>query len=59
MEMNEKREEILAQLASHSGREKGLLARLQALKGMLEKEISVQYKGRPVNIIGEVNNLLL
>ena len=58
VEMGQKRDEILGQLAAQAVKEKEMQARMSHLKRMLEREIAGQYKGRQVNVIGEINNLL-
>ena len=52
------RVELRAQLADLRPKEEAVVSRTRAVKRAVEALLSTQYDGRPVNIIGEINNLL-
>mmetsp|Transcript_23666 Transcript_23666/g.45072 ORF Transcript_23666/g.45072 Transcript_23666/m.45072 type:complete len:572 (+) Transcript_23666:89-1804(+) len=58
VDIDTKRQEILGQISTHAAREKALISRMRKLKQQLECDLRSNYKGRPVNIVGEINNLV-
>jgi len=58
MDMDHKKDEIRGSLIGTSAKEKRILARMSDLKAKAEAAMSKQQKGRPVNIIGEINKLI-
>ena len=57
-ELEGKRREAQANIVASAAKVEFLLRRLRALKADAEQQISVLYKGRPVNVLGKINSVL-
>eukprot|EP00270_Netrium_digitus_P012182 TRINITY_DN3938_c0_g3_i1.p1 TRINITY_DN3938_c0_g3~~TRINITY_DN3938_c0_g3_i1.p1 ORF type:complete len:115 (+),score=26.54 TRINITY_DN3938_c0_g3_i1:1-345(+) len=57
-EIQDKRKEIGSSLAATWPKLDDVMKRTRKVKAMVEASIFTMYGGRPVNIIGEINNLL-
>ena len=57
-DIERKRQELLGATATHGAREAWLLEEMRALKGSVERELSTEFKGRIVHIVGDINTLI-
>jgi hypothetical protein len=57
-DIERKRQELLGSTATHGAREASLLEEMRTLKASVERELSTEFKGRPVHIVGNINTLI-
>lgn len=57
-DIERKRQELLGAIATHGVREASLLEEMRTLKASVERELSTEFKGRPVHIVGNINTLI-